>query len=161
VEGLTYHSQGVFTDQDGIAIQVRGAQGGESLSAGAVVKLPPLYTGKPLVSAEGFDHVIVRVPDVEKTGALYEKLFGVTPQRRGSRVILSDGSTFLGLQKLQSGEKPGYESCGLKVRRFERDAVARGLTQLNAKVLAAEAGDTDRVLRFSDPDGIKVALIDV
>jgi catechol 2,3-dioxygenase-like lactoylglutathione lyase family enzyme len=103
----------------------------------------------------------VRVPDVEKTGALYEKLFGVTPQRRGSRVILSDGSTFLGLQKLQSGEKPGYESCGLKVRRFERDAVARGLTQLNAKVLAAEAGDTDRVLRFSDPDGIKVALIDV
>jgi catechol 2,3-dioxygenase-like lactoylglutathione lyase family enzyme len=160
-EGLTYQSSGVFIDPDGIAIQVRGAVGGESLSVGTVVKLPPLYAGTPLVTAEGFDHVILRVPDVEKSSALYQKLFGLAPQQRASRVFFSDGSTALGLQKVKAGEKPGYESCGLRVRRFERQQLARELKQLQASILPAESDDTERVLRFADPDGIKFTLIDV
>jgi catechol 2,3-dioxygenase-like lactoylglutathione lyase family enzyme len=156
-EGLTYIAQGVFADIDGIAVQVAGGEGGEGLSAGAITKLPPLYTGTPLLQTLGFDHVMLRVNDVERTAAFWKKMFGLSVSARESGTVwITDGARRLGWRKVAAGEQPGVEHYAIRTRPFDRAKLARELPAMGATV-----GSYDEVrkgLRLADPDGIKFEL---
>ena len=156
-EGLTYVAQGVFLDIDNIAIQVAGGEGGESLSTGTVTRLDSLYTGEPLIRTHGYDHVLLRVRDLDKTAAFWKKVFGFSPSARDSEELwISDGSVRLGFRTIKGGEQPGIEHYALKVAPFDRVALGKELVKLGA---TSGTFDSKRnVLSFDDPDGLKVQL---
>ncbi|HEV7715751.1 MAG TPA: VOC family protein, partial [Steroidobacteraceae bacterium] len=156
-EGLTYIAQGVFIDSEGIAIQVAGGEGGESLSAGTISHMESLYTGEPLLHTAGYDHVMLRVKDVEKTGAFYKKMFGLpVVAREGGVAWVSDGKLRLALRKIAAGEQPGIEHYAVKTAPFDRVALTKELVAMGASVGSFDAARN--VFRFADPDGIKVEL---
>jgi catechol 2,3-dioxygenase-like lactoylglutathione lyase family enzyme len=158
VEGLVYHAQGVFSDIDNIAVQISGAQGGESLSAGEIERMPPLYTGAPLVHPKGYAHIMVHVSNLERSVRFYEKMFGLKVARRSAGVVyFSDGETELALKQVAAGEKPNIHHYAVKVPAFDHAKVSRGLTALGAVVTPAK-DEAPHILRFADPDGLIVEL---
>ncbi|WP_428099892.1 VOC family protein [Candidatus Rariloculus sp.] len=156
-ENLAYLGQGVFGDPDGIAIQVAGGQGGESLAAGSITELDPLYTGTPLVVPRGFDHLLLRVSSLDATAAFYERMFGFEVARRDpDRIWISDGDLRLAFREAQSGEVPGIDSYAVRTEPFDRPEVSARIASMGG-----ETGPVDgaaNALRLTDPDGIRVEL---
>jgi len=154
-EGLAYIAQGVFLDPEGIAVQVAGGEGGESLSAGEVQKLPTLYAGAPLVRARGYDHIMLHVRDLQKQTAFYEKIFGLKVSERRKGIVFFSGETRLGLTQAPAGEAPGVHHYAVKVPAFDRAKLSDGLRGIGATILPI-GEENKKALRFSDPDGLVV-----
>ena len=160
-EQLTVLNDTVFGDIDNIAIQVAGSTSGEQLAEGEVSQLDSLYTGKPLVTTKGYDHIMLRVNDVDKTAAFYQKMFGLSPvERSNGKVWVSDGNLRLGWRETLAGEQPGIEYYAIRTEPFEVDAFSRNVEALGAKSVE-EFNERDNILLFRDPDGIKVGLVPV
>jgi len=163
-EGLRYIASEVFLDFQNIPIQVAGGKGGEGLGApgAAPAKLPVLYGGKPLVSSLGFDHIMLRVTDVEKTLAFWKRMFGVTEiiQRDGV-AWMQDGKIELGVRRAMSNEAPGYEYQAFRISKTNRNRVIAGLKALHATVLEPRPYDAKSSIRFVGPDGIQTVLVQV
>ena len=160
LEGLTYIAQGVFASPDGIFVQVEGGQGGESLSVGAVGRLPTLYGGAPLVHSDGYDHIRLHVPDLEKSIAFYGHIFGLklAERRAGVAYLVNDrmsDPTRLALKQCAAGEAPNIHHVAVRVPKFDRSKMSASLQTLGAKILPAPE-QPERILRFADPDGIIV-----
>ncbi|MFO1505003.1 MAG: VOC family protein [Steroidobacteraceae bacterium] len=161
-ENLRYIASEVFLDTDGIPIQVAGGVGGEALTAvGATpAKLPVLFSGKPLTTCLGFDHILLRVPDVEAKVAFWRRLFGVEKvERRDGIAWLSDGTRRLGFRPLRAGERPGYEYQAFRIGRVDRSKLERGLVALGARIDKREPFDAQSTVRFTGPDGIHTVLV--
>ncbi len=156
-EGLPYIAQGVFLGVDNIPIQVAGAQGGESLSVGAVGKLPSLYEGKPLIESRGYDHLMLRVRDIDQACAFWLKMFGFSATQEEGVAWISDGRARIGFRGLKSGEEPGIEHYALKTARFDRVKVSEQLGKMGASVGSFDA--RKKALNLADPDGIKLQLV--
>jgi catechol 2,3-dioxygenase-like lactoylglutathione lyase family enzyme len=156
-EGLTYYSNGVFGDINGIFVQVSGAQGGESLSVGPVEHLDSLYTGEPLLRSDGYDHIMLHVSSLDESVTFYQKMFGLRESSRKSGVVyFSDGETRLALKQVAEGEKANIPYYAVKVPNLDHSKITNGLKALGASVLpAAESKDA---IRFADPDGVVVEL---
>ncbi len=156
-EGLMYIAQGVFLDIDNIPIQVSGGEGGESLSAGTVTKLDSLYTGEPLIKTHGYEHVMLRVRDLDKTAAFWKKTFGFPASARNKEELwISDGMVRLGFRTLQAGEQPGIEHYALRTDAFNGAALGKELVKMGATAGAYDK--KKQVYSFEDPDGLKVQL---
>src|ERR1700681_4297665 len=71
------------TDPDGIQVQLWTENSWKELSSNASPEAPAVAEAavfRPL----GLDHILLRVSDMEKSAAFYEKVFGVAPQRSAS-----------------------------------------------------------------------------
>jgi catechol 2,3-dioxygenase-like lactoylglutathione lyase family enzyme len=157
LEGLTYYSNGVFGDINKIFVQVAGAQGGESLSAGTIEPLPSLYAGEPLVLNDGFEHVMLHVSSLDESVSFYKKMFGLREsERRAGVVYFSDGETKLALKQVAQGEKPNIPHFAAKVRGLNSSRVKNGLVALGARLETCE--ESKHAIRFADPDGLVVEL---
>jgi catechol 2,3-dioxygenase-like lactoylglutathione lyase family enzyme len=161
-EQLRYVASEVFLDNDGIPIQVAGGEGGEPLTAAGATpaKLPVLYAGKPMTRCLGFDHIMLRVPDVEAKVAFWQKLFGIRRvERRKGVVWLSDGKRRLGLRPLAKGEQPGYDYQAFRIEKIDKTKLIAGLRSLGATILEPLPHDARGSVRFTGPDGIKTLLV--
>jgi catechol 2,3-dioxygenase-like lactoylglutathione lyase family enzyme len=160
VEGLRYIASEVFLGPDNIPIQVAGGVGGEGMSAGTQAQLPVLYSGPPLVTCHGFDHIMLRVTDVEQSVAFWQKTFGVSEVERHDGVAwMKVGDSKLGLRKVVAGEMPGYEYQAFRISRANKAKVSAGLKALHASLLEARAYDDRNSIRFLGPDGIETLLV--
>jgi catechol 2,3-dioxygenase-like lactoylglutathione lyase family enzyme len=161
-ENLRYVASEVFLDTDNIPIQVAGGHGGEPLTAAGATpaKLPVLYSGKPLTESLGFDHIMLRVPDVAAKVAFWQRLFGIDKvERRNGIVWLSDGKHRLGFRALAAGEKPGYEYQAFRIGKISRRQLKNGLVALGAKIGTRQPQDSRSTVRFTGPDGIQTVLV--
>jgi catechol 2,3-dioxygenase-like lactoylglutathione lyase family enzyme len=157
-EGLVYHAQGVFSSLDDIAVQISGAQGGESLAAGKIEHMDSLYTGEPLVRPGGFEHIMLHVSNLDQSVAFYEKMFGLQEsERRSSIVYFTDGQTRLAMKQVAAGEKPNINHYAVKVPKLDHSKVTSGLPALGATLLPASE-ESKNAIRFADPDGLIVEL---
>ena len=149
---------GIIFDNDNIPVQVAGALD-ESMAAGEITSMPSLYSGEPLVKSIGFDHILLRVSDLDASAAFYKQVFGIEPESRNVDTLwYFDGNTRMGMRLTKAGEEPGVETYGVKIERFNRASLSTALTGIGATVHPAESGDTDQLLRISDVDGINLVL---
>jgi predicted enzyme related to lactoylglutathione lyase len=146
---------GLFKDPDGIEIQFLPAP--DTLVTAAVPS-DLVEPNKGLVTPRGVDHVLLHVSDLEKGAQFYRILYGKEASRQKSpdRIWFQIGDTRLGLQQVQSGQKPHIAHFGVKVAAFDRDTVVAGLRKLGAEVVASP--DEPEVVRFRDRDGNSVEL---
>ena len=149
---------GIIFDNDNIPVQVAGALD-ESMAAGEITDMPSLFSGDPLVQSIGFDHIMLRVSDLDASAEFYKQVFGIdTESRTEDTLWYSDGTTRMGMRLTKGGEAPGVETYGVKIKRFNRDSLSAALTAIGATVHPAQPGDSDQLLRISDIDGINLVL---
>jgi predicted enzyme related to lactoylglutathione lyase len=146
---------GIFKDPDGIEIQFLPAP--DTLVTAAVPS-DLVEPNKGMVIPRGVDHVLLHVSDLEKGAQFYRILYGkeASRQKGPERIWFQIGDTRLGLQQVQSGQKPHIAHFGVKVAAFDRDTVVAGLRKLGAEVIASP--DEPDVVRFRDPDGNSAEL---
>jgi catechol 2,3-dioxygenase-like lactoylglutathione lyase family enzyme len=150
---------GIFTDPDGIEIQFLPAP--DTLVTAAIPsELVP--GGQGLVTPLRVDHVLLQVSDLERALVYYRILYGNESGRDGNRATFTFPN---GTRLILEGTAYEYGSAqtriahfGLRVAPFDRAAVTAALATLGGTVLAA--ADESGVLRFSDPDGNVVELLD-
>ncbi len=116
----------------------------------------------------------LRVSDVERSVAFYQRVFGMPVQARvGDTVCLQigDGPRFLSLRPTQAGEQPGITHIGLSVRNFNAADIAAQLrangfrenpaaaTQNNPLERAMQFWQVnDQVIAFADSEGLNLQL---
>ena len=146
---------GIFSDPDGIEIQFLPAP--DTLVTAAVPS-DLVEPRKGLVTPRGVDHVLLHVSNLQKGVEFYQILYGkpAVQEKSPERVWFQIGDTRLGLEQVQSGQKPHIEHFGIKVAAFDRNALRAALEKLGAQIVASP--DEPRAFRFRDPNGIVVEL---
>lgn len=116
----------------------------------------------PVGTVGSFNHVSVFVPDVKKSVAFYQDLFGLPVlTRQDPGVNLNCGSGFLGIYPLPANATASrIDHLCLGMPNFDADAVLTQLTGRGIKANIRMRGET-KELYFTDPDGIRVQLQDV
>ena len=82
-----------------------------------------------ICEAVGLDHVVLQVPDLEKSAVYYRKFFGMetSRDRTPERIWFTAARTRLGLEKMGDGQMPHIDRFGIRVAAFDRQAVTRKL----------------------------------
>jgi catechol 2,3-dioxygenase-like lactoylglutathione lyase family enzyme len=141
------------TDPDRIQVQLWAENSWKELSNAS----PEAIAGgeAPVFHPLGLDHILLRVSDMEKSAAFYQKVFGAEPQRSATpaRIWFQIGNGRLGLSPLGAG--PGVDHFCLAVASYDRGTAAKMLQDRGA---ATEAGDTPGAEMFGDLDGIRVQV---
>ena len=90
-----------------------------------------------ICEAVGLDHVVLQVPDLEKSAAFYRKFFGMetSRERTPERIWFTAARTRLGLEKAAEGQMPHIDRFGIRVAAFDRKAVTRKLGAIGVTVL--------------------------
>ena len=142
------------TDPDGIRMQFMATPGG---LLPTIIASTRVTQDDAICEAVGLDHVVLRVPEVEKSAAFYRKFFGMETarDRTPERLWFTAARTRLGLEQSAAGEMPHIDRFGIRVAAFDRQAVARKLGAIGVTVLSPPS---PTVLRFRDADGITVEL---
>ncbi|HUN26481.1 MAG TPA: hypothetical protein VMU67_09240 [Steroidobacteraceae bacterium] len=160
-EKVRYFAHGTFVEIGDIPVQLIGGRspGTHKPPAGGGFKpMPPLYTGRPLVTAHGFERVTLHVADLESSSALITRLFGLVARKSASgEVFYRVGAIRLALRLTAPAEKPGIASYAIRVERFDPARLTDALGELGATVHPPQ-GSIRGVLRFADPDGIECEL---
>jgi catechol 2,3-dioxygenase-like lactoylglutathione lyase family enzyme len=142
------------TDPDGIRMQFMATPGG---LLPTIIASTRVTQDDAICEAVGLDHVVVHVPDLEKSAAFYRKFFGKEAARDTSpeRIWFTASRTRLGLEKGAAGQPPHIDRFGIRVAAFDRQAVTRKLGAIGVTVLPSTG---DRLLSFRDADGFTVEL---
>jgi catechol 2,3-dioxygenase-like lactoylglutathione lyase family enzyme len=142
------------TDPDGIRTQFMATPGG---LLPTIIASTRVTQDDAICEAVGLDHVVLHVPDPEKSAGFYRKFFGkeTARDRTPERIWFTAARTRLGLEKVAEGEKPHINRFGIRVAAFDRQAVTRKLGAIGVTVLPSPG---DNLLRFRDADGIAVEL---
>jgi catechol 2,3-dioxygenase-like lactoylglutathione lyase family enzyme len=142
------------TDPDGIRMQFMATPGGLLQT---IIPSTRVTQDDAICEAVGLDHVVLQVPDLEKSAGFYRKFFGkeTSRDRTPERVWFTAARTRLGLEKMAEGQMPHIDRFGIRVAAFDRQAVARKLAAIGVTVLPSTGGS---VLGFRDADGITVEL---
>jgi catechol 2,3-dioxygenase-like lactoylglutathione lyase family enzyme len=116
----------------------------------------------PVGKVASFNHVSVFVPDVQKSVAFYQDLFGLPVlTRQDPGVNLNCGAGFLGIYPLPANATASrIDHLCLGIENFDADAVLKQLTDRGIKASLRLRGET-KELYFTDSDGIRVQLQDV
>jgi len=124
--------------------------------------VPENVAAAPVGTVASFNHVSVFVPDVKKSVAFYQDLFGLPIlTRQDPGINLNCGSGFLGIYPLPANATASrIDHLCLGMPGFDADAVLKQLTDRGIKANIRMRGDT-KELYFTDPDGIRVQLQDV
>src|ERR1700681_4074337 len=141
------------TDPDGIQVQLWAENSWKELNNAS----PEAAAGGEAVVFRplGLDHILLRVSDMDKSAAFYEKVFGVAPQRSASppRIWFQIGSGRLGLSPVGAG--PGVDHFCVAVASYDQGALAKMLQDRGA---ALEPGESPGSTMFRDLDGILVQV---
>ena len=142
------------TDPDGLRMQFMATPGG---LLPTIIASTRVTQDDAICEAVGLDHVVLHVPDVEKSAGFYRKFFGSETGRDRSpeRIWFTAVRTRLGLEKLAAGQMPHINRFGIRVAAFDRQALTSKLGAIGVAVLPSAGGD---LLRFRDADGITVEL---
>jgi len=114
----------------------------------------------PLFRAHTINHVTIHATDVAQSKAFYQTITGL-PIRAEDKDFcefrLEHG--FLGLYKVEAGQRAGYDHFCLGVEKFN---ALRALAALKSAVPAAQPTlEFDDQIYLRDPDGVRVQLADV
>jgi catechol 2,3-dioxygenase-like lactoylglutathione lyase family enzyme len=142
------------TDPDGIRTQFMATPGG---LLPTIIASTRVTQDDAICHAVGLDHVVLHVPEPEKSAEFYRRFFGTETarDRTPERIWFTAARTRLGLEKLAPGGTPHINRFGIRVAGFDPPAVARRLGAIGVTVLSS-AGDP--IVRFRDADGITVEL---
>jgi catechol 2,3-dioxygenase-like lactoylglutathione lyase family enzyme len=143
-----------LTDPDGIRMQFMATPGG---LLPTIIASTRVTQDDAICEAVGLDHVVVHVPDLEKSAAFYRTFFGreTARDRSPERVWFTAARTRLGLEKVAAGQMPHIDRLGIRVAAFNRQAVIRKLGAAGVVVLPATG---EHLVRFRDADGFTVEL---
>ena len=142
------------TDPDGIRMQFMATPGGLLQT---IIPSTRVTQNDAICEAVGLDHVVLQVPDLEKSVAFYGRFFGkeTSRERTPERIWFTAARTRLGLEKMAEGRMPHIDRFGIRVAAFDRDAITRKLGAIGVTVLPFTGANG---LRFRDADGTVVEL---
>ena len=142
------------TDPDGIRMQFMATPGGLLQT---IIPSTRVTQDDAICEAVGLDHVVLQVPDLEKSAAFYGRFFGKesSRERTPERIWFTAARTRLGLEKMAEGQMPHIDRFGIRVAAFDRDAITRKLGAIGVTVLPSTGGNG---VRFRDADGTVVEL---
>jgi len=142
------------TDPDGIRMQFMATPGG---LLPTIIPSTRVTQDDAICEAVGLDHVVLRVPDLERSADFYRTFFGreAAREREPARVWFTATRTRLGLEQVAPDETAHINRFGIRVAGFDREAVTRKLAALGVSVLPSTG---DNVLRVRDADGTAVEL---
>ena len=142
------------TDPDGIRMQFMATPGGLLQT---IIPSTRVTQDDAILEAVGLDHVVVQVPDVEKSAGFYRTFFGMetSRDRTPERIWFTAARTRLGLERIGEGQMPHIDRFGIRVVAFDRQAVTRKLAAVGVTVLPSTGKNA---LRFRDADGVVVEL---
>jgi catechol 2,3-dioxygenase-like lactoylglutathione lyase family enzyme len=142
------------TDPDGIRMQLMATPAG---LLPTIIASTRVTQDDAICEAVGLNHVVLQVPDVERSAGFYRRFFGKETARDRSpeRIWFTAARTRLGLEPVAAGQKPHINRFGIRVAAFDREAIVRKLGAIGVTVLPATGED---LLRFRDADGFTVEL---
>jgi len=142
------------TDPDGIRTQFMATPGG---LLPTIIASTRVTQDDAICEAVGLDHVVLHVPDLEKSVDFYRKFFGKETSRAHApeRIWFTAARTRLGLEKLAAGQMPHIDRFGIRVVALDRRAVVRKLEAAGVMVLPSSG---ENLVRFRDADGFTVEL---
>jgi catechol-2,3-dioxygenase len=111
--------------------------------------------GDAVFSPLGLDHILLNVPDPEKSAAFYERVLGPVAERSNNRIWFQAGKSRIGLVKVASGQKPGVNRFCVTVSAFDTRTATRLLQAANANVETPEVAGSPQ---FRDPDGFLIQV---
>lgn len=136
----------------------------ELLGALALMGAAPAVSAEaaPIGAVKSMNHVSIFVPDVKKSMAFYQDVFGMPLlTRQDPGVNLNAGAGFLGIYPAQGGATTGsINHLCFGMENFDADAVLKSLNDRGLKANIRMRGET-KELYLTDPDGIRVQLQDV
>jgi catechol 2,3-dioxygenase-like lactoylglutathione lyase family enzyme len=151
-QGMPAASRGVVPDPDGIGLQliaVPGGPGPTAIPGGRLVEVAPL------VSPVGFDSILLRVTDVKRSAEFFSHFFPTARVPEKGHLAFKAADTQIVIRPVAAGEKPGVERYAMRVAKFDRAKVVKGLAALGA---SPEEKGRAGVVRFRDPNGLGVEL---
>ena len=142
------------TDPDGIRMQFMATPGG---LLPTIIPSTRVTQDDAICEAVGLDHVVLQVPDLEKSAAFYGRFFGreSSRERAPERIWFTAARTRLGLEKMAEGQMPHIDRFGIRVAAFDRNAITRKLGAIGVTVVPSTGGNG---VRFRDADGTVVEL---
>jgi catechol 2,3-dioxygenase-like lactoylglutathione lyase family enzyme len=146
----------------GVRLQLAADNGWSALARGTaspesvLVNGDPLQPGMGIFHPLGLDHVLLNVPDPEKSAAFYQKILGPVAQRNNSRIWFQVGTSRIGLLKTPDGQRAGVNHFCVLATAFDYDAAVKKLEQAGAKIEAPEVAGAPE---FRDPDGYLVQVM--
>jgi catechol 2,3-dioxygenase-like lactoylglutathione lyase family enzyme len=142
------------TDPDGIRMQFMATPGG---LLPTIIASTRVTQDDAICEAVGLDHVVLHVPDPEKSAGFYRGFFGKESARepKPERIWFTAARTRLGLERAAAGQMPHINRFGIRVAGFDRQAVAGKLGAIGVTVLPSSG---ENLLRFRDADGFTVEL---
>jgi catechol 2,3-dioxygenase-like lactoylglutathione lyase family enzyme len=142
------------SDPDGVRMQFMATPGGLLQT---IIPSTRVTQDDAICEAVGLDHVVVQVPDPEKSATFYGRFFGKesSRERTPERIWFTAARTRLGLEKTPEGQMPHIDRFGIRVAAFDRNVITRKLGAIGVTVLPSTGGNG---VRFRDADGIVVEL---
>src|SRR4029079_14021648 len=124
-----------LTDPDGIRMQFMATPGG---LLPTIIASTRVTQDDAISEAVGLDHVVLHVPDLEKSAGFYRKFFGMEAarERNPERIWFTAARTRLGLEKVAAGQMPHIDRFGIRGAAFDPQAVARKLGAIGVTVLS-------------------------
>ncbi len=150
---MTQGRFGMALDPDGLRLQFLPVPGG---LAKTIIPAFRLSQDDALFQAIGADHVMLHVSDLDRSAEYYKKLFGLEQSRtkKPERVWFAAARTKLGLQLVDSGEKPGIHHICVRVAGFDKKSAMEKLKRADIQNSIGDEG----LLRFRDPNGMMMEL---
>jgi catechol 2,3-dioxygenase-like lactoylglutathione lyase family enzyme len=141
-------------DPDGIRMQFMATPGGLLQT---IIPSTRVTQDDAICEAVGLDHVVLQVPDLEKSAVYYRKFFGMetSRERTPQRIWFTAARTRLALEKMAEGQAPHVERFGIRVTAFDRQAISRKLSAAGVTMLPSTGKN---VVGFRDADGFAVEL---
>jgi catechol 2,3-dioxygenase-like lactoylglutathione lyase family enzyme len=138
----------------GVRLQLAADKGWDALAGGTASPESVRVDGAPVFRPLGLDHILLNVPDPEKSVGYYEKVLGPVTQRNNNRIWFQVGTSRVGLLKTPDGQRAGVNHFCVLAADFDYGALER-LAQIGAKVEKPEVSDAPE---FRDPDGYLVQV---
>jgi catechol 2,3-dioxygenase-like lactoylglutathione lyase family enzyme len=151
-KGMPAAARGVIPDPDAIGLQLIATPGGPGPTA---VPGGRLVEGAALVTPIGFDSILLKVQDLDRSAAFYSNFYPSAPADEAGQLAFAAADTRIVLRAVAAGESVGVERYTMRVAAFDEAKVVQGLKALGATV---ESSGQAGVLRFRDPDGLGVEL---
>jgi catechol 2,3-dioxygenase-like lactoylglutathione lyase family enzyme len=146
----------------GVRLQLAADNGWSALAAGTASPESLSVDGNPsqrprgaIFHPLGLDHVLLNVPDPEKSAAFYEKALGPVAQRNNNRIWFQVGTSRVGLLKTPDGQRAGVNHFCVLASVFDYADSIKKLEQAGAKIEKPEVAGAPE---FRDPDGYLVQV---
>lgn len=122
----------------------------------AVAAAPMAHASESTFTGAGLNHIAVRVTDIARTRAFYQKHLGLPLiSESSSSLFLKLGNEFLTFFK---NERPGLDHFCIAIQDFKPDAVVEELKRQGLP--PRRPSGTNRIY-FKDPDGLEVQLSEI